>query len=113
MEQLNRIELRGIIGRVDVLSYGDARVARLSVATTFFYQAKNGDPVIETTWHSVTAWEGKGIADLDSLEKGKAVHIIGRLRSQKYTNAQGEVVTIYEVVAKSLEVLDECMHFEQ
>lgn len=58
MEQLNRIEIRGNVGNVNILKVGDARVAHFSVATNFAYKGRNGEPNIETTWHNVTAWEG-------------------------------------------------------
>lgn len=71
MEQLNRLEIRGNVGNVNILRVGDTRVAHFSVATNFAYKGRNGEPVIETTWHNVTAWEGnKGIPSLDIICKG-------------------------------------------
>lgn len=58
MEQLNRLEIRGNVGNVNILKVGETRVAHFSVATNFAYKGRNGEPVIETTWHNVTAWEG-------------------------------------------------------
>jgi len=80
MEQLNKIEIRGNVGNVNIIKVGKTRVAHFSVATNFAYKDKNGEPVIETTWHNVTAWEGnKGIPSLDIIEKGFAVYVCGRL----------------------------------
>ena len=76
MEQLNRIEIRGNIGNVNILKVRDTRVAHFSVATNFAYKDRNGEPVIETTWHNVTAWEGnKGITSLDVLQKGFPIYV--------------------------------------
>jgi len=55
MEQINRIELRGIIGHVKVQKIQDLSMARLSVATNYAYKDRNGTPIIETTWHDVVA----------------------------------------------------------
>lgn len=55
-------------------------VAPLSQNTT-----KDGNSVIEPTWHHVTAWEGWDIHNLNQLKKGSFVHVLGRLRNRKYT----------------------------
>lgn len=52
MEQLNRIEIRGNVGNVNILKVGNTRVAHFSVATNFAYKDRNGEPVIETTCYS-------------------------------------------------------------
>lgn len=108
MEQLNRIEIRGNVGNVNILKVGDSRVAHFSVATNFAYKGRNGEPNIETTWHNVTAWEGnKGIPSLDIIAKGFPVYVVGRLRSQKYTASDGTEKTSMEVIASSVEAVDE------
>jgi single-strand DNA-binding protein len=107
MEQLNRIEIRGNVGNVNILKVGNTRVAHFSVATNFAYKDRNGEPVIETTWHNVTAWEGnKGIPPLDTIAKGFPVGVIGRLRMQKYIAGDGTEKTSYDVIANSIEMID-------
>ena len=107
MEQLNRIEIRGNVGNVSILKVGETRVAHFSVATNFAYKGRNGEPVIETTWHNVTAWEGnKGIAPLDSIQNGFPVYVTGRLRSQKYSASDGTEKTSMEVIASCVEPVE-------
>lgn len=105
MEQLNRIEIRGIIGSVRVQNVGNAKVANISIATDYCYTSRDGGAVIETTWHYVTAWEGKDIAALDQLKKGSFVHVIGRLRNRKYTTPDGTERIAYDIVASKVEVV--------
>lgn len=108
MEQLNRLEIRGNVGSVNILNVGDTRVAHFSVATNFAYKGRNGEPVIETTWHNVTAWEGnKGIPPLEVIAKGTPVYVVGRLRSQKYTASDGTEKTITEVLANTVETVED------
>ncbi len=102
MEQLNKIEIRGNVGNVNILKVGESRVAHFSVATNYAYKGRNGDPVIETTWHNVTAWEGKGIANLDILVKGAGVYVCGRMRSQKYTASDGSEKFFMEIMAATV-----------
>ena len=104
MEQINRIELRGIIGHVKVQKIQDLSMARLSVATNYAYKDRNGTPIIETTWHDVVAWEGKDISasTLAELSRGDSVYVTGRLRGIRYTNSDGEERTAPQVYAHEL-----------
>lgn len=106
MEQLNRIEIRGNVGNVRIQNVGGRNVAKLTVATNLAYKAQDGCAVIETTWHNVTAFEGKEIHDLEKIEKGSRVHVVGRIRNQRYTGADGESRYCTEVLANSLSILN-------
>lgn len=108
MEQMNRLEIKGVVGNIKVTPFGNTSVARLSVATDYCFKTKDGSAVIETTWHSVSAWQGSNdIESFDKIQRGTHVHIIGRLRQQRYTDAQGVDRSVYEVVATKLEVMSE------
>ena len=52
MEQLNRIELRGIVGNARIQNIGDTEMARFSVATDHAFKNRSGEAVIETTCYS-------------------------------------------------------------
>ena len=107
MEQLNRIELRGNVGSIKVQTVANNRtVARFTVATNYAYKDKEGGAVIETTWHTVNAWQGKGITDLTKITRGSKVYVCGRLRSQKFMGEDQQEHSIYEIVPSSLVLLD-------
>lgn len=114
MEQLNRIEIRGNVGAVRLQAVGKSRVAKISVATNYVYKGRDGDPVIETTWHYVSAWEGKNIPDLSIIHKGDKIYVVGRLRSQRYTADDGTERTAYDVLASKLSIIesDEFLQYE-
>ena len=105
MEQLNRIEIRGTVGFVRQQAVNGKLVAHLSVATNYVYKDRNGEPVIETTWHNVSAWEGKGCPELRKIEKGCRVYVLGRLRGQRYTDSEGIERYAFEVLAYQLDLL--------
>lgn len=113
MEQLNKVQLRGYIGSIRVQTVGCSKVARFTVATNYAYRGQDGCAVIETTWHNVTAWEGNSIHDLDSLKKGDAIDVIGRLKNQRYTSADGTERSSVEILASSLKVITEPMKMEE
>ena len=106
MEQLNKIEIRGIVGSVYVKDFVNAKVANISVATDYGYTSSDGSAVIETTWHYITAWEGKDIQNLNQLKKGSGIHFIGRLRNRKYVAADGTERIAYDIVASKMEMME-------
>lgn len=117
LTQLNRVELRGIVGAVRLTRISDTLCAKLSVATNYVYTAKDSTCVIETTWHTVNLFAGKDISekDLERIQKGDNVHVIGRLRMQRYVGTDGTERTVYEVAANSLEIIgkDTGLNLEQ
>ena len=106
MEQINRIELRGLVGTVNTQIYPQGKVSHFTVATNYAYKDKNGSPVIETTWHNVTAWEGRDIQNLNELEKGSKVYVLGRVRKQRFTGSDGIDRTSNEVIARRIVKID-------
>ena len=101
---INKIELLGRVGQIRVNEYNDKKVANLSVITEIFLK-KQGAVISESTWHSVTVWEGHNVADFSQLQKGSLVKVTGRLRNAKYTGADGTERTFTEVMATSLDIL--------
>lgn len=102
MEQLNKIELSGNVGTVRISDVGENKVAKFSLATNYVYKNRNGDAVIETTWHNVVAWSGKEMPDIEKIQKGCGLYVCGRLRSSKYTASDGTEKQIYEVIANKI-----------
>lgn len=107
MEQLNRVELRGVVGSVRLQQIGNTKVANVTVATSLAYKDKSGCPIIETCWHNVTAWEGREVQGLELLERGSKVQIIGRIRNQRYTGADGIDRSTVDVLANKLVLIQE------
>lgn len=106
MEHINKIEILGRIGNIRKNSYNDQKVAHFSVVTYYRYYSKVGDG-IETTWHNVVAWENDDIPDFDKLQKNSTVHITGRMKYSGYTSADGIERTVAEIVADTVEIVNE------
>ena len=84
MEMLNKVELIGIVGAVDVKQVADTMVANFSMATNISYNDNGGNVFIETTWFSVAAvGSSLKVNDIDKLQHGLPVRVIGRLRTNK------------------------------
>jgi len=114
MEQINKVEILGIVGSVRLQTLSERQMAKFTVVTNRAYKNKEGAPVIETQWHNVTAFEGKYVQDLDRIEKGRAVHVLGRLQVQRYTGVDGSERTAVDIICSRLSILpsDEEIQYE-
>ena len=107
MNHINKIELQGRVGTIRTNIVGDNMVAGFSLVTEYLYKSRDGGAVNETTWHQITAWEGKDMPDLSTITKGMPLHVTGRLRTFRHTNSEGVEKQLYEVVASKIRVLTE------
>ena len=107
MEHLNRIELRGRVGTVRTNEVNGTKVANFSLVSEYLYKTRDGAAVSETTWFNVAAWNNKDMPDLDKIEKGMPIYVSGRLRSARYTNAEGTEKQFYEVLAGKVKFLSD------
>jgi len=107
MEHLNRIELRGRVGTVRTNEVNGNKVANFSVVTEHLYKTRDGQAVSETTWFNVAAWNGKDMPDLEQIVKGMPIYVSGRIRTSRYTSADGIERQYYEILAQKVRFLAE------
>ena len=105
MDHINRIELQGRVGTVRTNIIGENMVANFSLGTEHLYKTRDGGAANETTWHQITAWEGRDMPDLGIITKGMQLNVTGRLRTFKYTNTEGQERQLYEVVANRIRIV--------
>lgn len=103
MEQLNKVELRGTVGTVHTQVVGALTHYCFSVATNYAYQGKDGGNVIETTWHMVRGFSDKMVGG--PIKKGDKVSVTGRIRTDRYTDADGNDKTQYFILAQKIKKL--------
>lgn len=104
IEHINKIELQGHVGTVRYNEYNGSKVINFSLATELLYKTREG-ATSETTWHNVVAWEGKDMPDFEKIMKGVPVNVTGRLRTSRYTSADGSEKQYYEVLANKISIL--------
>lgn len=105
MEHLNRIQIRGIVGAVRLNEIHGTKVATLSVSTEYLREMPGGSHACETTWHNVVCWQSESADSLESIDRGAAVYVEGRMRTTQYTSSSGEKKNFYEIVASRLELV--------
>jgi hypothetical protein len=67
----------------------------------------DGPNIIESTWFSISAFSGKDITNLEAITRGAIVHVIGRLKCNRYVDANGNDCVPYEIVAREVDVVKE------
>lgn len=107
IEHINRIELQGHVGTVRTNEFNGSKVSNFTMATELLYKSREGIATSEMTWHNIVAWEGKDMPDLDRIVKGMPVNVTGRLRTNRYTTADGIEKQYYEVLANKIRLLKE------
>ncbi len=107
MASLNKVMLIGNLGmdpEIRTISSGD-KVAMLNMATTESYKNKNNEKVEETEWHRVEFW-GPIVNVIEQyLKKGDSVYIEGRIRTEKYTDANGLEKYSMKIRGNSMQML--------
>lgn len=111
MECLNRLQLRGHIGSARVSQLSEHQIAHFTVATNRAFKDKDGNVVIETTWHQVEAWTSRDVPAtvFERLKKGLSVFVEGRLINQRYIASDGTERTMFTLRATKIEILGEEM----
>ena len=102
---MNRINLTRTLWSITVHVIDTTKAGKLIIFSKSEYFAQDGCKTIETTWHHVTAWESEEVKNLNLLEVGSTVHIVGRLRVRQRRRATGEYVTVHNIVATKVETL--------
>lgn len=104
---VNKVILIGNLGsdpEVRYLESGSA-VAKFNIATTETYTNKSGERVDNTEWHRIELWEGLAKVAEKYLKKGNQVYIEGRIRTDTWTDKEGQQRTGVTIRANSMTLL--------
>ena len=104
---VNKVILIGNLGsdpEVRYLESGSA-VAKFNIATTESYTNKNGERVDNTEWHRIELWEGLAKVAEKYLKKGNQVYIEGRIRTDNWTDKEGQQRSGVTIRANTLTML--------
>lgn len=105
MEFLNKIELKGVVGRVVETQIGDKSKTSFSLMTEDICSDAQGNKIVEVTWFNCSTFD-----DI-SIEKGDKVHCLGRIRALRYVDNSGAERMSYEVVTNSVTILQKVREY--
>ena len=102
----NRVQLLGFLGQeVDLreLSQGN-KLARLSLATSDFKKAPNGQTERVTTWHNLVAWGEVAEQVEQALKKGSRIQLYGKIANRSFETKEGVKKYSTEIVVTGFEL---------
>ena len=110
---LNKVMLIGNVGREPNVRYLEGnnpnaqgrKVATFTLATTERFRDRNGETRENTEWHNIVAWGQPADVCERFVHTGTQLYIEGKLRTRKYTDAQGVEKYTTEVNVDTLQLL--------
>ena len=108
MNSLNRVTLIENLGKDPDYQEleGNVPVAKMDLATTESFKAKDGKKIISTDWHLLVAWRGLATFAKEYLKKGSLVYVEGKLKTRNYEDKAGQKKYVTEVIVEQILMLD-------
>lgn len=109
MKGLNQVVLMGNLGRDPEMRFTPAGkpVTDFSLATSRKYRKEDGGDLIEETeWHYIVTWNKLAETCNQSLSKGSAVAVTGRIHYQKWEDDGGNKHSQTVIIAGDVIFLD-------
>ncbi len=107
MAGVNKVILIGNLGadpEVRHLENGSV-VANFNIATSETYTNKGGERVEQTEWHRIELWDRLAQIAEQYLKKGNQVYIEGRLRTENWTDKEGQPRSRVSIRGNSMTLL--------
>lgn len=98
---VNKVILVGNVGGdPQVRTVGDNKVANFTLATTERFKDKE-----ETEWHNVAVWGKQAEIVERYVKKGSQIYIEGRIKTEKYTDKEGNDRYMVRIISSALQLL--------
>ncbi len=95
MAGVNKVILLGNLGSDPEVRHLDngSVVARFNIATSEAYTNRSGERVEQTEWHRIELWDNLAKIAEQYLRKGNTAYIEGKLKTETWTNKEGQQQT--------------------
>lgn len=110
MAGLNKVMLIGRLGKdPEIISFDNgSKKMTVSLATSERYRDRDGNWQDQTEWHNIVAW-GNLAADIAEKRrnyiKGDLLFVEGKIKTRQYTDNQGAVKYITEIIAEKMNLI--------
>lgn len=100
---VNKVFLLGRVGKdPHTKEFNKSKSCTFTLATERKYR-KDNQPVTETEWHNIVAWNQSAEFASTYVNKGDTVYVEGFLQTRKWTDKQGEDRYVTEVVVNNIQ----------
>jgi single-strand DNA-binding protein len=107
MAGVNKVILLGNLGKDPEIRYLDGNIAKVkfTLATSEFYNDKNGHKIEHTEWHHIVMWGALAESAEKILKKGMPIYLEGKIQSREWNDKQGVKKNMTEIITESYQVL--------
>ena len=107
MAVLNKVQLIGRVGHSprSTQTKENHSIASVSLATNESYR-QNGEWETITEWHNLVFFGKLATLAIERLQKGSQVYIEGKLRSNRWTDAEGVARQAINIVVQAIQFID-------
>lgn len=104
MNSLNSIIVEGNLTRdpLNTVTPKGTKVCNFAVATNRYYRS-DGEKAKEVSYFDVEAWQKEAERCEEALEKGRGVRVVGRLKQDRWVDAEGRNRSKIKIVADHVE----------
>ncbi len=103
---MNKVTLIGHLGKDPEVRYTTSGTAVASVTLATSEKIKKGDAWEDhTEWHNLVLWGRKAEIAGEYLTKGSQIAVVGKLRTRKWEDKEGNNRYTTEIVVDELEML--------
>ncbi len=104
---INKVILLGRLGKDPIIRKldGNRIVANFTLATNETY-LKDGQKMESTEWHNLEMWDQQASVAEKYLKKGSLLYIEGKIRTDKYKDADGVEKQLRKIRVLSFQMLD-------
>ena len=98
---VNKVILIGNVGSDPAIrTVGDNKVANFNLATTERFKDRE-----ETEWHNIAVWGKQAEVVEKYVKKGSPLYIEGRIKTEKYTDKEGNDRYMVRIIASGIQLL--------
>ena len=101
---LNKVQLIGIVGRVELKDVSNSDLLSIRLVTDYSYKDNEGNWQKVETWHRIVKWNAPNYFK-ENIGVGDKLYVEGRLKTSKYTTADGSVNYSTDIVANEILIL--------
>lgn len=108
MAGINKVILIGNLGSDPEVRHlpSNSKVATFNIATTENYTNRNGERTSQTEWHRLELWDRLAEIAEQYLQKGSTIYVEGKLKTDSYTDKDGNQRSVTKVRVLSMQMLD-------
>ncbi len=105
MNQLNSLIIEGNVTRNPELKEPSEnfKVCEIPLAVNRFYKNSEGEGVKEVSYFNVEAYGKMAERAVQECVKGRGIRVVGRLRQNRWTNAEGKKTSKITIIAEHIE----------